>query len=132
MALKTFQIDYNGEKAVIEYEDDLKFGELESIVSRAVDLSDPSKPKVNIPQYRIDIVQKVLRKAPFKTGDLVAIRNQPNSVITQIISGVMKDFPLGKYLGDWVETFAGSLPENEEDMKSISTSHQSSAGIKRK
>ena len=121
MALKTFQIDYNGEKAAIEYEDDLKFGELESIVSRAVDLSDPSKPKVNIPQYRIDIVQKVLRKAPFKTGDLVAIRNQPNSVITQIISGVMKDFPLGKYLGDWVETFAGSLQENEKDMKSTTT-----------
>ena len=84
-------------------------------------MSDPSKPKVNIPQYRIDIVQKVLRKAPFKTGDLVAIRNQPNSVITQIISGVMKDFPLGKYLGDWVETFAGSLPENDKDMKSTTT-----------
>ena len=120
MALKTFQIDYNGEKAVIEYEDDLKFGELESIVSRAVDLSDPSKPKVNIPQYRIDIVQKVLRKAPFKTGDLVAIRNQPNSVITQIISGVMKDYPLGKFLTDWVETFGGK--ETEQNSTSYTTS----------
>ena len=120
MALKTFQIDYNGEKAVIEYEDDLKFGELESIVSRAVDLSDPSKPKVNIPQYRIDIVQKVLRKAPFKTGDLVAIRNQPNSVITQIISGVMKDYPLGKFLTDWVETFGGT-EETEKNSTNYTT-----------
>ena len=120
MALKTFQIDYNGEKAVIEYEDDLKFGELESIVSRAVDLSDPSKPKVNIPQYRIDIVQKVLRKAPFKTGDLVAIRNQPNSVITQIISGVMKDYPLGRFLTDWVETFGGT-EETEKNSTNYTT-----------
>ena len=121
MAIKSFPIDYKKEKFIIEYEDDIKFGDLEAIISRSVDLSDPSKPKVNIPQYRIDIVQKVLRKAPFKTGDLVAIRNQPNSVITQIISGVMKDFPLGKYLGDWVETFAGSLPENDKDMKSTTT-----------
>ena len=62
MALKTFQIDFNGEKAAIEYEDDLKFGEIESIVSRAVDLSDPSKPKVNIPQYRFQILFQLWNK----------------------------------------------------------------------
>ena len=120
MALKTFQIDYNGEKAVIEYEDDLKFGELESIVSRAVDLSDPSKPKVNIPQYRIDIVQKVLRKAPFKTGDAVALRNQKAGTVQQIISGVMKDYPLGKFLTDWVETFGGT-EETEKNSTNYTT-----------
>ena len=121
MALKSFEIDYEGEKTKIEYESELTFGEIEAIINRSVDLTDFSKPKMNIPQYRMDILMKVIKTAPFKTGDLVAIRNQPNSVITQIISGVMKDFPLGKYLGDWVETFAGSLQENEKDMKSTTT-----------
>ena len=121
MAIKTFEIDFNGEKFIIEYEDDLKFGELEALISRCVDISDPTKPKVNIPQYRIDILQKVLRKAPFKTGDLVAIRNQPSTVINQIISGVMKDFPLGKFLTEWVSTFAGSMEDLEEDTKSTTS-----------
>ena len=121
MALKTFNIDFNGEKAPIEYEDDLKFGELEAIVSRAVDLSDPSKPKVNIPQYRIDIIQKVLRKAPFKTGDAVTIRNLKSATVNEIISGVMKDYPLGKFLQEWVMTFAGSLDENDPNMTSTTS-----------
>ena len=121
MTIKSFPIDYKKEKFIIEYEDDIKFGDLEAIISRSVDLSDPTKPKVNIPQYRIDIIQKVLRKAPFKVGDLVAIRNQSSSVMSQIISGVMKDFPLGKFLTEWVATFAGNLDDTEQLTKSTTS-----------
>ena len=69
---------------------------------------------------RIDIIQKVLRKAPFKVGDLVAIRNQSSSVMSQIISGVMKDYPLGKFLTDWVETFGGKEDETTSTNSTIS------------
>ena len=117
MALKSFEIDYNGEKTKIEYESELTFGEIESIINRSVDLTDFSKPKMNIPQYRMDILMKVIKTAPFKTGDAVALRNQKSGTVGQILSGVMVDYPLGKFLTDWVETFGG-----REDMTNSTNS----------
>ena len=111
MTLKSFEIDFEGEKTKIEYESELTFGEIESIINRSVDLTDFSKPKMNIPQYRMDILMKVIRTAPFKTGDAVALRNQKSGTVQQIISGVMQDYPLGKFLTDWVETFGGKAEE---------------------
>jgi len=108
MAIKSFDITYEGKKEIIEYEDDLTFGELESILNATVDMSDVTKPKVNIPQYRQSILLKVLRKAPFALGDQVAIRNLKSTVAKQILTGVMVDFPLAKYLEDWMVTFVGS------------------------
>ena len=107
MVLKSFEIDFEGEKSTIEYETELTFGEIEAIVNRSVDLTDFANPKMNIPQYRMDILLKVIKTAPFKTGDAVALRNQKSGTVAQIISGVMKDYPLGKFLTDWVETFGG-------------------------
>ena len=108
MALKTFEVDINGKKEIIEYEDDLTFGELESIVNQSVDLSDVAKPKVNIPSYRMNILTKVLKKAPFPVNDAVAIRNLKAGVAKQIISEVMKDYPLMRFLEDWMVTFVGT------------------------
>ena len=120
MTLKSFEIDFEGAKSTIEYESELTFGEIESIINRSVDLTDFSKPKMNIPQYRMDILMKVIRTAPFKTGDAVALRNQKAGTVQQIISGVMKDYPLGKFLTDWVETFGGK--ETEQTSTSYTTS----------
>ena len=130
MALKSFEIDFEGEKSTIEYESELTFGEIESILSKSVDLSDISKPKMNIPQYRMDILLKVIRKAPFTVGDAVTIRNLKSGVAKQIISGVMKDYPLGRFLTDWVETFAGNEGENPPSTASTTSLQKSSDGIK--
>ena len=121
MTLKQFKVKIGTKKEIIEYEDDLTFGEIESILSRNIDLSDPSKPKVNIPQYRMDVLCKVIKTAPFKTGDAVTIRNLKSATVNEIISGVMKDYPLGKFLQEWVMTFAGSLDENDPNMTSTTS-----------
>ena len=130
MTLKSFEIDFEGAKSTIEYESELTFGEIESILQKSVDLSDISKPKMNIPQYRMDILLKVIRKAPFTVGDAVTIRNLKSGVAKQIISGVMKDYPLGKFLTDWVETFAGNEGENQPSTISTTSLQKSSDGIK--
>ena len=108
MALKTFTIDWKGVKETIEYEDDLTFGELEAILQSCIDLTDISKPKVDIPKYRYQILLKVLRKAPFAVGDSAAIRNLKSTQANKIMQEVMKDYPLVKFLEAWVETFTGS------------------------
>ena len=57
MAIKSFKITMEAKKEIIEYEDDLTFGELENVINESVDLSDVTKPKVNLPKYRINIQQ---------------------------------------------------------------------------
>ena len=108
MVIKTFNIDWEGKKEPVEYEDDLTFGELEGIINASVDLTDVTKPKVNIPTYRMNILTKVLKKAPFPVNDAVAIRNLKARVAKQIISEVMKDYPLMRFLEDWMVTFVGT------------------------
>ena len=134
MAIKTFEIDYGDppKKEIMEYEDDLTFGELENIVDQSIDLSDVSKPKVNIPKYRMAILTKVLRKAPFPTNDANAIRNLKNKVVKQIISEVMKDYPLMRFLEDWMVTFVGTPEAMSLPTESTTSLPKASAGTKSK
>ena len=128
MVLKSFEIDWEGKKEMIEYEDDLTFGELENIVNQSVDLSDVAKPKVNIPKYRINILTKVIKKAPFPTNDIVAIRNLKSKVAKGIISEVMKDYPLMRFLEDWMVTFVGTQGAVSLPTESTSSLPKASAG----
>lgn len=121
MAIKSFQIDWEGVSETIEYEDDITYGEMEAILSNSIDLSDVSKPKVNIPQYRTHILLKVLKKAPFPVNDAVSLRNIKQKQASAIMKEVMVDYPLAKYLGDWVETFTGSQIETENNTQSTTS-----------
>jgi len=132
MVIKTFEIDWEGKKEVVEYEDDLTFGELENIVNQSVDLSDVTKPKVNIPKYRMAVLTKVMRKAPFPVNDEVAIRNLKAKTAKQIISEVMKDYPLMRFLEDWMVTFVGTQGVPNLPTESTSSLPKASAGTSTK
>ena len=132
MAIKTFEIDWEGRKEIIEYEDDLTFGELEAILANAIDVSDITKPKVNIPEYRMAIMLKVLRKAPFPMNDVGAIRNLKAKTAKQIISEVMKDYPLMRFLEDWMVTFVGTQEAMNLPSESITSLPKVTDGIKTK
>ena len=132
MAIKSFKIKVDGKKEIIEYEDDLTFGELENVVNESVDLSDVKKPKVNLPKYRINILTTVLRKAPFPTNDAGVIRNLKAKVVKQIISEVMKDYPLMRFLEDWMVTFVGTPDQTSSPTESITSLPKVSAGTSTK
>ena len=132
MAIKTFEIDYEGEKHPIDYEDDLTFGELENVVNQSVDLSDVTKPKVDLPRYRINILTTVIRKAPFPIKDVGAIRNLKAKVVKQIISEVMKDYPLMQFLEDWMVTFVGTQEATNLHMESTTSLPKVSDGTSTK
>ena len=131
MTIQSFQIDYEGTQSVIEYEDDLTFGELEAILNECLDMSDITKPKVNLPLYRQSIMLKAITKAPFQVGDISTLRNLKTSVVNKILEGVLKDYPLAKFLEAWVRTFVGS-EEKSISQTSTTSSRKSSAGIKKK
>ena len=131
MTIQSFEIDYEGEKKFIEYEDDLTFGELEAILNECLDLSDVTKPKVNLPKYRQSILLKTVKKAPFEVGSLPVLRNLRTSVVNQVLKGVLKDYPLVRFLEDWVRTFVGNEDLSISEV-STTSSPKSSAGIKKK
>jgi len=132
MTIKSFEIKIDGKKEIIEYEDDLLFGELEAIVNVSVDLSDVAKPKVDLPKYRMNILCKVLRKAPFPMNDVGAIRNLKAKTAKQIISEVMKDYPLMRFLEDWMVTFVGTQEATSSPTESTTSLPKASAGTKSK
>ena len=119
--IKSFKIDYNGVKEPIEYEDDITFGELEGILNQCLDVTQIQDPKVNLPLYRELILTTVLRKAPFEVRDVAAIKNLPSSVAKKIMKEVMKDYPLAKYLEEWVETFVGEDIQSQTDQFTTSS-----------
>ena len=132
MTIQTFTIKYEGKKEVIEYEDDLTFGELEGILGIAVDLSDVTKPKVNLPEYRMSILLKVLRKAPFKVGDKTTLNGLRSSVVNDVLRGVLKQFPLSKFLEQWMGSFIGLPDDLKTGQNTITSSQKSSAGTRKK
>ena len=120
--IKSFKIDYNGVEEPIEYEDDITFGELESILNQCLDMTEVNKPKVNLPLYRQLILTSVITKAPFELKEVASIRNLKASVAKKIMKEVMKDYPLAKYLEEWVETFVGE--DIQEQVNQFTTSSQ--------
>ena len=132
MTIQSFSIKWEGKKEVIEYEDDLTFGELEAILTVAVDLSDVTKPKVNLPEYRQSILLKTLRKAPFKVGDIATLRNLKSSVVNDVLRGVLKSFPLSKFLEQWMGSFIGMEEPVKIELNTTTSSQANSAGRKKK
>ena len=129
--IKTFTIDWEGAKETVEYEDDITFGELEGILNQCLDVTQIQDPKVNLPLYRELILTTVLRKAPFEVRDVAAIKNLPSSVAKKIMKEVMKDYPLAKYLEEWVETFVGQELQGQQ-VQSTTSSQGNSIGRKTK
>ena len=129
--IKTFTIDYEGAKETVQYEDDITFGELEGILNQCLDVTQIQDPKVNLPLYRELILTTVLRKAPFEVRDVAAIKNLPSSVAKKIMKEVMKDYPLAKYLEEWVETFVGQELQDQQ-VQSTTSSQGNSIGRKTK
>ena len=130
--IKSFEIPWdNNTKETVSYEDDITFGELEAILNQCLDMTQVNEPKVNLPLYRQLILTAVITKAPFKVKEVASIRNLKASVAKTIMKEVMRDYPLAKYLEEWVETFVGQ-DIVEEQAISTTSSQGNSVGRKTK
>ena len=105
MAIKTIKIEYDGKEEFVEFKDSLTFGEVESLLGGSVDLSDVTKPKINLPFYRIKLLTLCLVKTPFKIGDETAIKMLNSKIANKILDEVLEYHPLAEYIEGWMETF---------------------------
>ena len=84
-------------------------------------MTQVNEPKVNLPLYRQLILTAVITKAPFKIKEVASIRNLKSSVAKTIMKEVMKDYPLAKYLEEWVETFVGQDIAEAQEISTTSS-----------
>ena len=132
MTLIPINITYNGKPAVVEFEDSLTFGDTETLIGNSVDISDVTKPKIDIQRYRLNLLVLTIKKAPFKTGDITTIKMTDSKVIKSILKEIVKIHPLTTYIEDWMETFMSSQDMTNLDIPSTTTVPRNSAGTKKK
>tara|TARA_R110000850_G_scaffold18960_1_gene58065 strand:+ start:623 stop:1036 length:414 start_codon:yes stop_codon:yes gene_type:complete len=131
MTLIPVNITYNGKPAVVEFEDSLTFGDTETLIGNSVDISDVTKPKIDIQRYRLNLLVLTIKKAPFKTGDITTIKMTDSKVIKSILKEIVKIHPLTTYIEDWMETFMSSQDLTSLDTQSTTTVPANSAGTKK-
>ena len=100
MAIQSFTVNIDGKDETIEFEDDPPFGDMQRIIKSCVDLSDVSRPQVNLQLYQQMILQSVVTKAPF---------NPKNSTeFAKLLNRLMQAIPLEKLLAPMITAATGS------------------------
>jgi hypothetical protein len=132
MVLIPIKITYKDKEEIVEFEDSLNFGETEKLINDSVDLSDVTKPKIDLARYRMNLLVMTIKKAPFKTGDITTLNMMNGKIVRGILREIVKIHPLTTYIEDWMETFISSEALMSSDMQSTITVPASSDGIKKK
>jgi hypothetical protein len=131
MALIPVKITYNDKEDTIEFEDSLTFGETESLISGSVDLSDITKPKIDLSKYRLNLLTLTIKKAPFKVGDITTIKMLDAKVVKSMLKEITKVHPLASYIEDWMETFQSYEEPISSNIPSTTVVQPNSDGIKK-
>lgn len=116
----------------MEFEDSLNFGETEKLINDSVDLSDVTKPKIDLARYRMNLLVMTIKKAPFKTGDITTLNMMDGNIVRGILREIVKIHPLTTYIEDWMETFISSEALKNSDTQSTTTVPHNSGGTKKK
>lgn len=132
MALIPIKITYKDKEEIVEFEDSLSFGETEKLISDSVDLSDVTKPKIDLARYRMNLLVMTIKKAPFKTGDITTLNMMDGNIVRAMLREIVKIHPLTTYIEDWMETFISSEALKSLDTQYTTTVPASSGGTKKK
>lgn len=132
MVLIPIKITYNGKDETVEFEDSLTFGETESLISGSVDLTDVTKPKIYLSNYRLNLLALTIKKAPFKIGDVTTIKMLDAKVVKSMLKEITKVHPLAGYIEDWMETFQSFEETTDSPTESTTPVQVSSGGQKNK
>lgn len=132
MVLIPIKITYNGKDETVEFEDSLTFGETESLISGSVDLTDVTKPKIDLSNYRLNLLALTIKKAPFKIGDVTTIKMLDAKVVKSMLKEITKVHPLAGYIEDWMETFQSFEETTDSPTESTTPVQVSSGGQKNK
>ena len=129
MVLIPININWKGKENIVEFEDALTFGETEDLISGSVDLTDVTKPKINLAKYRMNLLIITIKKAPFKVGDLTTLKLLDSKLVKSMLREITKVHPLTNYIEDWMETFQSFEEVTNSSTESTTTVQPNSDGI---
>ena len=104
---------------VIEFVEDLTWGDTQNILKACVDITNPQAMKVNIQLYQQMVLQAAVTKSPFDFKNITELNKLPSQTVTKIMNEVMKVFPLEVLVKPWVTAMTGQ-DSIESLMKSMS------------
>ncbi len=129
MVLIPININWKGKENIVEFEDALTFGETEDLIAGSVDLTDVTKPKINLAKYRMNLLIITIKKAPFKVGDLTTLKLLDSKLVKSMLREITKVHPLTNYIEDWMETFQSFEEVTNSSTESTTTVQPNSDGI---
>ncbi len=129
MVLIPININWKGKENIVEFEDALTFGETEDLIAGSVDLTDVTKPNINLAKYRMNLLIITIKKAPFKVGDLTTLKLLDSKLVKSMLREITKVHPLTNYIEDWMETFQSFEEVTNSSTESTTTVQPNSDGI---
>lgn len=129
MARHTFEIDYNGSKANIEFEDDIPYGKFSDILKKSVNLDSvlSGNIKIDIPEYISLVLQNCITSAPFNPNK-EELSKLGRKLYSKIVKEVLAYYPLGDSLESWATAMLGDEEQVKSMIKSMPSVLSNSAG----
>ncbi len=126
----TFEIQYDGKPANIEFEDDIPYGKFSDILKKSVDLNGvlTGSIKIDIPVYISLILQNCITSAPFNPSQ-AELDKLGRKLYTKIVKEILSHYPLGDSLESWATAMLGDEEQVKSMIKSMPSVLSSSDGI---
>ena len=100
MALKTFIVDWDGQKRKIVYEDDISFGKFMEVVNNSGDMDklfSSGEFEFRMDPFIRQLLVQVI-KEPKEFTDDAEIAKVPLKIMMKVIPVIMKEYPLLDFL----------------------------------
>ena len=112
MAVQTFEIELNGQTQVVEYEDEMSFGEMRKIFRNAIQITATETGARNInvmpDEFAVSVVMAAIRKPEIYKGNVTEFEKLPTKTALKIIKEICKSYPFADFLEDMAEAMGTS------------------------
>lgn len=107
----------SGVDTVIEYEDEMSFGEMRQIFRNAIQITatESGARSINImpDEFAVSVVMAAIRKPEKYKGQVTEFEKLPTKVALKIIKEICKSYPFADFLEDMAEAM-GTTAEPEK------------------
>ena len=116
MAVKTFNVQISGQDTVVEYEDEMSFGQMRKIFRNAVQITagEGGVKHINVQpdEFAVSVVMAAIIKPEKYKGNVTEFEKLSSKVALKIIKEICKSYPFTDFLEDMAEAL-GTTPEKK-------------------
>lgn len=107
MAVKTFNVTIRGTDTVVEYEDEMSFGQMRQLFRNAIQITATESGVKNInimpDEFAVGVVMAAIIKPEIYKGNVTEFEKLPTKAALTIIKEICKSYPFTDFLEDMAE-----------------------------